>query len=291
MQETTIKDPKTSQDATARLELARAAWLKILEAARRLRPIVDSLSGEPPNLKGFRGVAGAALDSRGLLDDFYRGVSEKGWGVTLGALPAVDENLIDAMGDLLSIASLAAVALNDPEPFSLREGGRLDHWEIFNQIDRLVWSLEERVGRDWAEPDPSIPQQWAAVTRYSARSPRGATDLPDPVILDDTDDFTVTLWQTDRGATLLRLRVPDGEWDFPPTAPMFDGASTGAAARLVFAAVTNNPRSDVELAAARSFLRQWPDGPQLPEELNARVNRALIRDGFYQGPPEGGHHG
>lgn len=64
------------------------------------------------------------------------------------------------------------------------------------------------------------------------------------------------------GSPALRDALGDGLPDYGP-ADTLPGGDT--AATLVFSWATRPHRTPDEREAARLFLMQWPDGPQLPE--------------------------
>lgn len=70
------------------------------------------------------------------------------------------------------------------------------------------------------------------------------------------------------GCPVLRIEAEDVDGDFGP-ADLIDFGAVGQgiipAATIVHAWATAPQRSDEERQAARRFLRQWPDGPQLDE--------------------------
>ncbi|MGD0258964.1 MAG: hypothetical protein ABSD29_03975 [Verrucomicrobiota bacterium] len=67
------------------------------------------------------------------------------------------------------------------------------------------------------------------------------------------------------GIPVLRVRHPKGDSDLGPTDLLpKEGQSKSPAAVLLLAIHAAHPLTGKALEGARQFLRQWPDGPQLP---------------------------
>jgi len=142
-----------------RLDFARKVWLQLLETARRLRPLADHVFQErtPEGFKAVRYTAGESWDNlKELVGEGDR--RSEGSASILGACRKLEEALSDSKYDLLSIAALAHMA-ETVDAGTFPEATTTDYG---NAIDRLVWTLEERIGGSWCESDSALPERWAA---------------------------------------------------------------------------------------------------------------------------------
>ena len=89
------------------------------------------------------------------------------------------------------------------------------------------------------------------------------------IIATDQDGGTAVLTtdspQSHYGAPVLRIDAADVKGDFGPLDPIGDVGSPLilTAAGIVAGWAMNAERSEDEREAARAFLRQWPEGPQI----------------------------
>jgi hypothetical protein len=137
-----------------RREIAREAWQLIVDASRRVRPVVDMAyrDGElQPAVLDL--VVFTAMESDALIKTFYE-------ANRVATLPTVDNNLCMTRQYLLTIASVAIAARDMPAPLSTTYQYITPH-DLYNSLDRGIYAIECIFDGDWARCDPTVADAWA----------------------------------------------------------------------------------------------------------------------------------
>lgn len=95
--------------------------------------------------------------------------------------------------------------------------------------------------------------------------------MEDILIITDKDGGTAYLTtnspMSHYGTPVLRIEANDAEGDFGPAdiiGEVVGGGGIMTAADVVYGWAIRPERTEAEFKIARSYLSQWPDGPQLP---------------------------
>lgn len=136
-----------------RRRIATDAFIRIVEAARRVRPMMDSVPEDDLSDSSWQGLASAALDSYRIIIEYHEATDG------LGQMRAVENALMEAETLLLGIASVITVAESLPGVFHDRPETVRALW---NSAICMTYKLEDLVGPDWTTADFSIAERWAA---------------------------------------------------------------------------------------------------------------------------------
>ena len=106
------------------------------------------------------------------------------------------------------------------------------------------------------------------------------------VLFNSPSEGRLVLTTGDDGGAVLRMEgvpnVRDG--DYRPADPVHVGSTPTLAASFVYSWALDKFRADRGIAAAQSYLRQWPEGPQVePEDIQ---QGRLATDALFQAAEE-----
>lgn len=146
--------------SAAQVEAAETAWRLILEASRRLSPLVHAVAAADhdsmsPQLLQL--IVTTTGDSHAVLWRFW--VDD-----TVALSNPVEEQIMDAISEILSIASIAETLRRPPEALT----GSQILKDLRDAMLSNLYALERRVGVDWSFADPDRPRQWLGITSAAA---------------------------------------------------------------------------------------------------------------------------
>lgn len=106
------------------------------------------------------------------------------------------------------------------------------------------------------------------------------------VLFNSPSDGRLVLTISASGAPVLRMEgVPNvSDGDYGPADTVLVGATPTPAASFVYSWALDKFRTDHGIAAARTYLRQWPEGPQVePDDIQ---QDRLATDALFQAADE-----